>query len=394
MKIAVVTSGILPIPAVQGGAVETLVDHYLEYNDRHKLHDITVFSVFHPSVESHGALQSDVNHYHYIDVSSITAKIRKRIHGLLHRNTYYHYSIDYFFRQVLRAIKKEADYDCIVLENRPGYALGLRGQTKARLVYHLHNDFLNATTANGRELYEAASKIVAVSDYIRSRVTTCDADDQKTVTVHNGIDLVRFSVPPIVTRQSLGYAEDDFVLVFSGRLIPEKGILELVEAMKLLCDEPKIRLLVMGSSFYDKTANNDDPFIVELRSKAQGLGDRIKFTDYVKHGQIPDYLQLADVAVIPSVWQEPFGLTVAEAMAAGLPIIATNRGGILEMVTNQNAIVIPYPCDLTGNLAQAIRYLYHHEEKRRQMGAMSKMLSMNYSKEVYAKHFFEVIGTV
>ena len=62
MKIAILTSGILPVPSVQGGAVETLVDHYLEYNDQHQLHDITVFSVYHPAVLKHPALRSEVNH--------------------------------------------------------------------------------------------------------------------------------------------------------------------------------------------------------------------------------------------------------------------------------------------------------------------------------------------
>ena len=63
MKIAVLTSGILPVPAVQGGAVENLVDFYLEYNELHQIHDITVYSVWHPDVKKHFALKSGVNHY-------------------------------------------------------------------------------------------------------------------------------------------------------------------------------------------------------------------------------------------------------------------------------------------------------------------------------------------
>ena len=63
MKIAILTSGILPIPAVQSGAVENLVDVLLAYNDKHRLHDITIFSIYHPDVESHSAIRSDINHY-------------------------------------------------------------------------------------------------------------------------------------------------------------------------------------------------------------------------------------------------------------------------------------------------------------------------------------------
>lgn len=63
MKIAILTSGILPVPAVQGGAVENLMDFYLDYNDKYRLHDITVYSIWHSNIESHPALQSEVNHY-------------------------------------------------------------------------------------------------------------------------------------------------------------------------------------------------------------------------------------------------------------------------------------------------------------------------------------------
>ena len=61
MKIAVLTSGILPVPAVQGGAIENLIDFYLDYNNQHQLHDITVYSVWHPDEKKLPALKSDVN---------------------------------------------------------------------------------------------------------------------------------------------------------------------------------------------------------------------------------------------------------------------------------------------------------------------------------------------
>ena len=124
MKIAVLTSGILPVPAVQGGAVENLIDFYLEYNQQHRLHDITVYSVWHPDVEKHPAITSDVNHYYYINTSSFGAKIFRRVYKLLNPNEYYNYFIEYFFEQAYKHLRKE-HYDCIVLENRPGYVYKL-----------------------------------------------------------------------------------------------------------------------------------------------------------------------------------------------------------------------------------------------------------------------------
>ena len=83
MKIAILTSGIMPVPAVQGGAVENLIDFYLEYNHQYQLHNITVFSIWHPDVRNHSDKESEANHYQYIKQNGILAKINKYF--------YYHY---------------------------------------------------------------------------------------------------------------------------------------------------------------------------------------------------------------------------------------------------------------------------------------------------------------
>ena len=69
MKIAIITAGVLPVPAVQGGAVENLVDFCLEYNDKYYLHEITVYSIAHPAVKNHQAIKSKYNHYHFIKLN-------------------------------------------------------------------------------------------------------------------------------------------------------------------------------------------------------------------------------------------------------------------------------------------------------------------------------------
>ena len=101
MRIAILTSGILPVPAVQGGAVENFLDFFLEYNNKHQLHDITVYSVYHPTVMHHHSLQSEVNHYHFINVSSFFAKIKRHLYGYFHKDTHHHFSIEYFEIQPL-----------------------------------------------------------------------------------------------------------------------------------------------------------------------------------------------------------------------------------------------------------------------------------------------------
>ena len=92
MRIAILTSGILPVPAVKGGAVENHIDFYLKYNDEHQLHDMTVFSIWNDAIiKGHPALQSKVNHYEYIEVKSLWARIRKNTEHRIYGEEYYHF---------------------------------------------------------------------------------------------------------------------------------------------------------------------------------------------------------------------------------------------------------------------------------------------------------------
>ena len=394
MKIAILTSGILPVPAVQGGAVENLTDFYLEYNDQHQLHDITIYSVWHPDVEKHPALHSKVNHYHYIDVNSFFAKIRKRIFHWKHdHEEYYHYTIEYFLQEAIKDIRKK-QYDIILLENRPGFALKLRNVTKAKLVYHLHNEKLSTQISNYQEIYDAATSIITVSDYIKGVVRTININDNKTIAIHNGIDLDAFSIDiKPALRSSIGCSEKDFILVFSGRVNQDKGVIELIEAMNSLSRYPNIKLLIIGSSFFGNEVNEDN-FIKQLRTKAEPLKNRVIFTGFIPYTQMPNYLKMTDVAIIPSVWDDPFPTTVLEAQAMGLPIITTRRGGIPEEVTEENAILLTTDEHFVGNLASAILDLYEHPEKRKLMREASFKRSKLFDKERYACDFFKALNSM
>ena len=393
MKIAILTSGILPIPAVQGGAVENLTDFYLEYNNQHRLHDITIYSVWHPDVERHPALQSTVNHYVYIKVTGLWAKLKKKWYQLTRHEEYYHYTIEFYLQEAIKDISRRS-YDIILIENRPAYALKLKEVSNAKLVYHLHNEKLDSKSEKALDIYNAATCIITVSDYIKSRVLTINHYDKKTTTVYNGIDLHAFSsCNHSINRNNIGLQEDDFVMVFSGRVTAEKGIMQLIEAMTMLQDLPRIKLLVIGSSFYGND-DNENAFAKDLREKAAHLSDRIIFTGFIPYAQMPNYLRIADIAVIPSVWDDPFPTTVLEAQAMGLPIISTRRGGIPEEVTEESAILLDTNENFVDNLATAIRDLYQHPEKRKALGQAGLMRSKYFDKERFAKDFFKAIQTI
>ncbi len=390
MKIAILTSGILPVPSVLGGAVENLIDIYLMYNEEHHLHDITIYSVDNKLIHSHPFLPSKVNHYYYIDVNSFWAKIKRKIYSYhKKKNIPYNHYIGYFFEQSLRHIKKEK-YDIILLENRPGYALRLVDETRAKLVYHLHNDLLSINTPDYEQIYNAANTIITVSDYISNKVKTINCKDSKCITVYNGIDIESFSSSTNlnINRHQIGFSDNDFIVVYSGRINKEKGISELIDALLLLQNYPQIKLLVIGSTFFGDAISDND-FTRSLKEKTNNLKDRIFFTGFVPYREISSYLRIADISVLPSMWEEPFGLTILESMAAGIPLITTNSGGIPE-VCGDTALIIERD-DVSSKIADAILFLYNNPQKRQMMTQAALCRSKLFSKEKYAERFFSAL---
>ncbi len=398
MKIAILTSGILPVPAVQGGAVENLIDFYLEYNNLHRLHDITVYSVWHSNVEHHIALKSEVNHYQYIDTSSKFAKIRRKLYKAFHTHEYYNHYIEFFFEQAYLHIKKE-HFDYIIMENRPGYVHKLSRRGFSNLILHLHNDLLNSDTPYSQDIFNNLKRVITVSNYIKQRVETIPpfhpALNNKVVTVYNGInlDLFKKKQSSTITREDVGFSNDDFVLVYSGRLNKDKGISQLIDAMLLLKDLPQIKLMILGSTFFGN-ATNENSFVHTLKEKAQPINERLFFTGFVPYEHIPEYLQLADVAIIPSVWAEPFGLTVAESQAMGLPTITTRQGGIPEIVSEENSVIVSAEQDLECHLVDAVRLLFNSPQQRTYMASAALRNSRHYDKEHYSQEFFEAIESI
>ena len=391
MKIAILTSGILPVPAVLGGAVENLIDFYLEYNEMHRIHDITVYSISHPKTKKHPARKSTTNHYHYIDVNSLWGRIKRKLFQYTHKEEYHHYFIEFFLEQSIKHIKKQ-NYDCIILENRPSYSLKLKAITTAKLVYHLHNEKLTTQTPDFQEIYEAASRIICVSNFITESVKSINPHDTKCTTVYNGIDLAAFSPKnSIISRKVIGLDDHDFVMIYSGRINPEKGIKELLEAMNKLTDYPEFKLIVIGSSFFGD-ATKDDNFSMDLKKITAPIIEKIYFTGFIPYQEVPSYLKLADLAIVPSMWDEAFGLTVLEAMAAGLPLITTRSGGIPEICEDVACII--ERDNIVDNLTESIIKLYKDPNLRTQMSAYSFKRAQQFSKEKYAENFFKALDAL
>ena len=389
MRIAILTSGVLPVPAVYGGAVENLIDYYLDYNNKLGLHDIDVYSVKPDNVECPEKVGRV--RYRFVDVTSFLARVRRRLRHIFLAPGYYNYFISYFYHRCMRMIESE-HYDIILLENRPGFVLDLRHRTKAKIVLHQHFDSVNSETYLGRDIGQSLSAAIGVSDYICRRIGEC-APQLPTYTVHNGIDRDLFVSAQPVRREDFGLKQDDFVMVFTGRVAPIKGIGELVHAMTQLKSLPQVKLLVVGGSFYGGSVSGDEQFFAQLRDEAAMLKGRIVFTGFRPYEEIPSILRMADLAVIPSTCQEAFATTVLEAMASGLPILATRSGGVPEACTGVARIVEQGP-NLANQLRMNIEDLYMHPQTRTRMAQKGLERSKLFTREQYAAKFIATLEKI
>lgn len=165
-------------------------------------------------------------------------------------------------------------------------------------------------------------------------------------------------------RRRLGLPETHTILGCYGRIRAQKGTDAFVEAaLTLLPDRPEATALVMG-----RATEGHDTFLAGLKEKvrAAGLSDRIRFLAEVPVHEIADWYRVLDLYVAPQRW-EGFGLTPIEAMACGVPVVATRVGAFEEIVTDKTGTLVP-PGDIRA-LADAIAPWLDDPARRRAAGA-------------------------
>jgi len=178
------------------------------------------------------------------------------------------------------------------------------------------------------------------------------------------VDLERFrpGIDPSGPRSALRLSGRR-VVVFTGRLVPHKGVDVLLQALRELPLD--VHLVVVGRG----------PKLVDLSALARRLGvaDRAHFCTSVSDDELPQYLALADVFAFPSQNRlEGFGLAVAEAMACGLPVVTSDMPGVREVIDDGVHGLLVEPL-LADDLAEKLRALLDDPPRARRMGAAGRL---------------------
>ena len=148
------------------------------------------------------------------------------------------------------------------------------------------------------------------------------------------------------------------------------------------------KLCIAGSSFFKNAPTTK--YEQEVRDLAMKLKIRIIFTGYINHDKIGLFYSSIDVFVLPSIVNEACPMTVLEATVAGKPLIVSDSGGIPELVTSENALIVKRK-KLVEELTHAILLLVDHPIKRKKMGSISLDTSRKYYLDQYLFSFYEAL---
>ena len=218
---------------------------------------------------------------------------------------------------------------------------------------------------------------IAVSQGLKYALVEDGLPENKITVIYNGLDLHRFKpcLPPGTYRRWLGYDERVPLVAIVARLHSVKGhdyfLHAACEVLKVM---PKARFLVVGTG-------PDESVLKEMTARL-GLQEVVNFTGFIT--DIPDLMADMDVLVIPSLW-EGFGLTAIEAMTVGLPVVATEVGGLPEVVRpGETGILVP-PAD-AASLAKAIMWVLQHPKEASEMAENGKeIVNREFSSKGMAK---------
>jgi len=276
---------------------------------------------------------------------------------------------------------------------------------RTRVVLHMHCEWLVQLPYRpvARRLAHA-NRVIGVSDHITSAIRARFPEIAGICrTVSNGVALIDQMPPEKTPPHRPG------TVLFVGRVSPEKGIHDLVDAFSLAAARmPDIQLMIVGPSarapkeyIVDRT---DDPRVRALARYYEGdyldalrrrvpdsIREKVTFTGLVAHGDLDTFYARADILANPSL-SEAFGMTLIEAMAHGMPVIATRAGGMVEIVRDGETGLLVEPGDIKG-LADAIVRLLSDVQLCRRLGKGGKAtVAKHYAWEVVTRSLLAAYG--
>ena len=407
-RIMLLPPTVFPIPATCGGAVEQLITHLLDINEKENRAKFIVVSKYEEQAAKIQYRNSDV---YYLDSDGFVMGWAKgfRVLWALYRawlKVFHNHVAERFlgklqYRMDLYSfqcalIAKIMHVDVVVNELHDfGFdaPLAVFNDVVGREGFYNHIHSVREENLDSRRIINNS---ISISEYVRDRWVKDQSIKGKNEVLYNCVDVEKFQntlseAERIEARKKLGISEKEFLVLFCGRLASEKGVEQLLDAFDLLHSwaEKNIRLLLIGSAAF--SMGNTTDFSRKIVERALN-NPSVVVLGFIPNEQLPLYYGLSDAQVVPSIWQEGAGVVAIEGMAAGLPLIITQSGGMPEYVGKGAAIQLPIDSKLPEHIADAIVKLAQNPNLCKKMGDAGKKRAKDFSREAYYSSFLDIVG--
>ena len=343
MKILIVNPGGLPVPAVKGGAVQTLVDTIIKENDKKNKCELFSITPFDDNAfeESKKYKKTKFIFFKVPRFYLLMDKIIYKLASLFssHPQSYGRILKSIYYIRFLKKLLKSNNFDKVIFEHNLLLLLSLNGRKnfnkyKDKYILHIHNKI--RTIKPVKKYITNCKKIFTVSNYMKNYLvneTPYNIKLENVEVLYNCIDLNLFNPN---NRGKLDFMNklnnDKIKLLFTGRLNKEKGLFEVLESFKKL-DNNKYQLIIVGGLFYSSNNGKKSENKIMHNYKNYIDNNSIVFTGFIDYKFMPFIYNIADLVILPSIWDEPAGLAMLEAACCHKKIITTNSGGIPEYVS-------------------------------------------------------------
>jgi spore coat protein SA len=291
-----------------------------------------------------------------------------RMHPALYRSPWM-VQLAVYGRVLDRLLKRMKRGDLVYVHNRPEYASVLAataGRYGIRVALHMHNSLLlRANRGQIRALRE--TPIVFVSEFLRKEALAAYPDHfERIFVVYNGADPDRFQANEAKRNRVP-------VVIYTGRLVPHKGVHVLMEAMRILEEKgAAVRCRIVGGAGFG--AKQGSRYTRRLERMKPANTDLV---GYLSGKALADSLRSADIFCCPSIWNDPFPLAPIEAMSSGLPVVASSTGGLPETLAHGGGVLVP--ANDAAALATALESLISDDQYRARLGDAAR--------DSFSRHF-------
>lgn len=389
-RIAIIAPCILPVPATSGGAVEGLVSKIIEDNEKYRDYIIDLFTI---DCDKNYGYSFSYTNFIYVKSNffiNATDRIIDKYYRTVHADSSLRV-LDFTILKefICRISVASSEYDAVIVENMISTACTIthfcNGKYTFPIFFHMHNDVdMYRSPQQIKDLVCYGVRFIAVSGFIKARINQIDNKANVNV-LYNGIDFSRY-------QKSERSISNKTTIYYIGRIIPEKGVKELVYAFVNACeslsgdDKENLELKIVGFSGlnhkYEKLIRDlcDDYSNIECLS-------------HISCSEMPSLYNSADLVIIPSVVDESFCLVALESMAKGIPLIATDSGAVPEVVGN-GACIVSKEDNIVENLKGAILKIFYDHDYRKDIASRGFIRAHSHEQfdiNNYYKYFNKIV---